>query len=124
MDRNGGDDAVRCGIDDGHGSRLCIDHVNLVANGVHGKARWIHANLQRMVLAKIDEVENRDGIRAAVAHIGILAVTVRNVGKAAAATAGTCKEERERADSNKNTRGNEKVTRGWHCSESIDDADG
>ena len=50
------DDAIRFGIDDGHGARLSVDDVNFVANGVYCKPGGIDTNLQRTILTKIDKV--------------------------------------------------------------------
>ena len=74
-----------------------------------------------MVLAKIHQIEHRNGVGGAVTDIGILAVTIGNVREAAAVAARAGKEERKRAGDSENTREKEKVMGGWHCSESIGD---
>ena len=87
VNRNGRSDTVSLRIDHGDSTGLRVDNVNFVANRVRRQFGWIDANLEGSVLAKVDEVEHRDGIRASVADIGELAVTLWNIRKAAAMAA-------------------------------------
>ena len=99
-----------------------VDDINLVTNRVYGEPGGIEANLQGAILTKIDKIENRDGVGDAVADIGIFAIAIGDVGKAAAVAAGAGKEKRKRGCGGDNSREKEEVTGGWHYSESIGDA--
>ena len=118
VNRNSSSNPVRLRVDHGHCTGLRVDDVYFVANRVRRKVSRIDANLESPVLAKVDEIEHRNSVRASVADIGVLPVTVRNIRKAT--TAASREDEERRGDSrgNEESRYRESEERG-HCSESI-----
>ncbi|GGG80372.1 hypothetical protein GCM10011585_24710 [Edaphobacter dinghuensis] len=123
MDGDGGNDAVGLGVDDGDAVGLGVDDVDLIAGRVHGEAGGIVADAEGAVLAKIDEVEHRDGVRAAVADVGELVVSGGDIGETVAAAAGTGGKQRESGGSGEKAGWEQKMTGGWHCCESIEEVE-
>lgn len=118
MDWDGRDDTIRLRVNYRDCARLGVDDVNLVANRIRNHVRRISADLQCPVLSEVDEVQNGHGVGTAVADVGVLPVSARDIGEAVPATARN--PEEDRAD-NCSYGACEGVSEGrGHCSESID----
>ncbi len=78
---------VRLGVDDGDGVAAAVHGVDLVAAWVGGQSGGLSSNLQRALLAQIDEVQHRDRAAGAVGDIGELAVVGRVAREAVAPAA-------------------------------------
>jgi len=78
----------------------------------------IGADLQGPVLAEVHEVQNSDGVGTAVADVGVLPISVRNIRKAAPTAARNPEEDRAGDCSHGSREGVSEGRR--HCSESIE----
>ena len=96
MKADGVDDLIRAGIDDGDGAVAVggagVDYVDLVLDGVDGHAGGVCADLEGAVGAEVDEVQNGDGVGAAVRDVGELAVAGGDVGEVGAAAGGEAEQ--------------------------------
>ena len=94
MDADGGGEGVGCGVDDGDGAGLGIDDIDLVATRIDGEPGGIVADPEGAVRAQVDEIEDGDGVGAAIGDVGELAVSGGDIGESCAAAAGAGHEER------------------------------
>lgn len=93
MNADRGDDAIGIRVDHRDCAGLSIGDVDLIANWIHGQTTWIGAHLKGSVLTQIDEIKHRDGVGAAVADVGVLAISGGNVREAAAAATRDAEQE-------------------------------
>jgi len=116
VDRDRGRNAIGTSVDNRDRAGLTVGDVDLIANWVYSQRGGVGTCLQGSVLTQIDEIEDCDCIRATVADVCVLPITVGNVRKAAAAAARDA--DQERGCGNSTTKKKTVVRRG-HCSESI-----
>ena len=88
VDADGPCDLVLGGVDDRDGVAAGVDGVNFIGDRVCGDSRGVRADLQDAVLAKVDEVEDRDGVGRTAGNIGEFAVIGWILGEVVAATGG------------------------------------
>ena len=74
MNWDSGDDRIFFGVDDADGIAASIHDVDFVALRIHSHAGGVGADADDSILAKIDDIEDRDRVTAAIGDVSVFAV--------------------------------------------------